>query len=81
MPGVDLTTVLLIIVALGVVFLVLDFLFAGGGMTLRQAQGRLGAMMGGAAQCGAAMMGSPYGWLLIVALIIIVLAASGFIFR
>ncbi len=37
MPGVDLTTLLLIIVALGVVFLVLDFLFAGGGMTLRQA--------------------------------------------
>ncbi len=81
MPGVDLTTALLIIVALGVVFLILDFLFAGGGMTLRQAQGRLGAMMSSAAQCGAALLGSPYGWVLIVAIIIIVLAAFGFIFR
>ncbi len=81
MFGVDLTILLLIIVALGVVFLVLDFLFAGGGMTLRQAQGRLGAMMGGAAQCGAAMMGSPYGWVLIVAFIVVVLAVFGFIFR
>ncbi len=38
-------------------------------------------MMGGAAPYGAAMMGSPCGWLLIVAIIIIVLAAFGFIFR
>ena len=73
MLGVDLTTLLLIVNALGVVFLVLDFLFAGGGMT--------SAMMGGAAQCGAAMMGSPYGWVLIVAIIVIVLGVFGFIYQ
>jgi hypothetical protein len=73
MLGVDLTTLLLIIGALVLIFLALDFVFAGGGMT--------SAMMGGAAQCGAAMMGSPYGWVLIVAFIVIVLAVFGFIFR
>ncbi len=45
-----------------VVFLVLDLLFVGGGMT--------GGMMGGVA----GMMGTPWGWLVLV-----VLAAALFI--
>jgi hypothetical protein len=73
MLGVDLTILLLIVVVLFVILLALDFVFAGGGMT--------SATMGGAAQCGAAMMGSPYGWVLIVAFIVIALGAFGFIFR
>lgn len=73
MLGVDLTTLLFIFIALVVIFLALDFVFAGGGMT--------SAMMGGAAQCGAAMMGSPYGWVLIVAIVVIALGVFGFIFR
>ena len=73
MLGVDLTALLFLSIALVVIFLALDFVFAGGGMT--------SAMMGGAAQCGAAMMGSPYGWVLIVALIVIALGMFGIIFR
>jgi len=72
MFGIDLTTVLVILGALIVLFLAFDFLFAGGGMT--------SAMMGGAMQCGAAAMGSPFGWVLIVALILVVLAAFGILF-
>ena len=72
MVGIDWTIVLVAIAVIVVLFLALDFLFAGGGMT--------GAMMGGAMQCGAAVMGSPFGWVLIVALILVVLAAFGILF-
>ncbi len=72
MFGIDLTTLVIIVIAFIGVFLLLDLVFAGGGMT--------GAMMGGAAQCGAAMMGSPYGWGLIVALVLVVLVAFGALF-
>lgn len=72
MLGIDLTTVLVILGALVILFLALDFLFAGGGMT--------SAMMGGAMQCGAAAMGSPYGWVLIIALILVALAAFALVF-
>ncbi|MBI5029270.1 MAG: hypothetical protein HZB51_01990 [Chloroflexi bacterium] len=65
----DLITAFIIIAALMVLFLMLDLVFAGGGMT----SGLLGAV----AQCGAAAMGSPYGWMLIVALVVIVLVAFG----
>ncbi len=73
MVGIDLTTVLLLIVGLVVLFLALDFLFAGGGMT--------GAMMGGMMHGTAAMLGSPYGWALIIALVLIVLAVIEFLLR
>lgn len=72
MFGIDLTTALVILAALIVLFLVSDFLFAGGGMT--------GGMMGAAAQCGAGIMGSPYGWTLIVAVVVIVLVVFGMVF-
>ena len=72
--------VLIVIGVLVVLILALDLLFAGGGMTLRQAQGRLSAATGGAMQCGAAVMGSPFGWVLIVALILVVLATFGILF-
>ena len=72
MLGIDLTTTLVILAALVVLFLALDFLFAGGGMT--------SAMMGGAIQCSAAVMGSPFGWVLIVALILVILAVFGIFF-
>jgi hypothetical protein len=72
MLGIDLTTALMILGALIILFLAIDFLFAGGGMT--------SGLMGGAMQCGATMMGSPYGWVLIVALILVVLAAFGILF-
>ena len=71
MLGIDLTTALVILAALVLLFLVLDLLFAGGGMT--------NAMMGGAMQCGAAMVGTPYGWVLILALVLVVLAAFGLV--
>ena len=65
MFGIDLLTLFIIVlIALGVLF-VLDLLFAGGGMT--------SAMMGGMMHGAAGMMGSPYGWALIVALVIVVL--------
>ena len=72
MVGIDWTIVLVAIAVVVVLFLALDFLFVGGGMT--------SAMMGGAMQCGAAVMGSPFGWVLIVALILVVLAAFGILF-
>ena len=72
MVGIDWTIVLVAIAVVVVLFLAFDFLLAGGGMT--------SAMMGGAIQCGAAAMGSPFGWLLIVALILVVLAAFGILF-
>ncbi len=72
MFGIDWTIVAVAIAVIIVLFLALDFLFAGGGMT--------SAMMGGAMQCGAAVMGSPFGWVLIVALILVVLAAFGIFF-
>ena len=72
MLGFDLTTAFVIIIALVLLFLALDFLFAGGGMT--------SAMMCGAMQCGAATMGSPYGWALIITLVLVVLAVFGILF-
>ena len=72
MFGIDLSAALVILAALIVLFLVSDLLFAGGGMT--------SAMMGTAAQCGAGIMGSPYGWTLIVALVVIVLVVFGMVF-
>ena len=72
MFGIDLTTLLGIVIAVVAIFLLLDLLFAGGGMT--------GGMMGAAAQCGAAMMGSPYGWVVIVALVLVILAVFGIAF-
>ncbi len=72
MFGIDWTIVLVGLGALVLLFLLLDFLFAGGGMT--------GGMMGTAAQCGAAVMGSPFGWVLIVAIIVVVLAAFGILY-
>lgn len=73
MLGLDLTTMLVIIIALVVLFLAIDCLLAGGGMT----SGMMSGMMHG----GAAMMGSPYGWILIVALIVVALAIFGLLFR
>ena len=72
MVGIDWTIVLVAIAVVVVLFLAFDFLLAGGGMT--------SAMMGGAIQCGAAVMESPFGWVLIVALILVVLAAFGILF-
>ena len=72
MFGIDLTSVIVIFAALIVLFLVIDLVFAGGAMT--------GGMMGATAQCGAAMLGSPYGWMLIVALVVIILIAFGMMF-
>ena len=72
MFGIDLTTALVILGALVILFLAIDFLIAGGGMT--------GTLMGGAMQCSAAAMGSPYGWALIVALVLVVLAIFGSLF-
>ncbi len=72
MFGIDWTIVLIGLGALVLLFLLLDLLFAGGGMT--------GGMMGAAAQCGAAVMGSPFGWVLIVAIIVAVLAAFGILY-
>ncbi len=72
MFGIDLTTVLAIVGALVLLFLVADFVFAGGGMT--------SAVMGGAMHCGAATMNSPYGWVLVVALVVVVLAIFGVLF-
>ncbi len=71
--GIDLLTALMLILALGVVLFLLDCLLAGGSMT--------GAAMGGMMHGTAAMLGSPYGWLVIVALVLIILAAFGFLFR
>ena len=72
MFGIDLTTALVIFAALVIVFFALDFLFAGGGMT--------SAVMGGAMQCGAAMAASPYGWALILVIILVALGAFGILF-
>lgn len=72
MLGIDWTLVLIGLGVLVILFLAVDFLFAGGGMT--------GGMIGAAAQRGAAAMGSPYGWTLVVALVVIVLVAFGLIF-
>ena len=66
--GIDLLTALAVLIAILVVLLAADLLFAGGGMT--------GAMMHG----GAAMMGSAYGWAIIVALVIVTLVAFGLLF-
>ncbi len=73
MMGVDLVTALLLILAFVVALFLLDCLLAGGGMT--------GAVMGGMMHGTAAMLGSPYGWLVIVTLVLIILAAFGFLFR
>jgi len=72
MLGIDWTIVLIGLGALLILFLAVDFLFAGGGMT--------GALMGTATQCGAAMMSSPYGWVLIVAFVLVALAIFGVVF-
>lgn len=70
MFGIDGTTVLVIVLGLFLVLFLLDLLFAGGGMT--------GAMMTGAMQCGAAIMSSPLGWGVLLAIVLIALAAFGF---
>ncbi|MBI5300617.1 MAG: hypothetical protein HY868_00655 [Chloroflexi bacterium] len=81
MIGIDWVMVLIGLGALLILFLAIDFLFAGGGMS--------SAMMGTATQCGAAMtlaphasagVASPYGWVLIVALVLITLAIFGVLF-
>lgn len=72
MFGIDLTTLLIILGAAVLVWLALDFLLAGGGMT--------SAMMSGAAQCGAAALGSPFGWALILVVVVGVLALFGVFF-
>jgi hypothetical protein len=72
MIGIDLTTLFIVVIAIVAVFLLFDLLFAGGGMT--------GGMMGAAAQCGAAVMGSPYGWIGILALVLMIIAAFGMAF-
>ena len=64
----DLPTVVVALVAIGVIVLWLDVLFAGGAIT--------GGMMHGVA----GMMGSPFGWTLIVALILIILVVFGLVF-
>ncbi len=64
----DLPTILVVLFALVVVLLWIDILLLGGAMT--------GGMMHGAA----GMMGSPYGWMLIVAFVVIVLVAFGLVF-
>lgn len=72
MMAFDFTTVLVIFFGLFVLFLAVDFIFAGGGMT--------SAMMGGAIQsCGAALS-SPYGWTVIVGVLLILLAALWILF-
>ncbi len=63
----------MLILALVITLFLLDCLLAGGGMT--------GAVMGGMMHGTATMLGSPYGWLLIVALVLIILAAFGFLIR
>ncbi len=73
MFGIDTVTLLVMIGALVVLLLLLDFLMAGGGMT--------GALMGGMMQCGAAVLGSPYGWVLVLTLVVIILALFGIYFR
>lgn len=72
MFGMDFTTVLIMITAAIILFIALDLLFAGGGMT--------SAAMGGAMQCGAAMMSSPYGWALILVIVLVALGAFSFFF-
>ena len=72
MFGVDLLTLFVIVMlALGVL-LVLDLILAGGGMT--------SAMMGGMMHGAAGMMGSPFGWVLIVVFVVIVLVMFGLVF-
>ncbi len=71
--AVDLVAALMLIIALVVALILLDCLLAGGGIT--------GAVMGGMMHGTAAMLGSPYGWLLIVAVILIVLTAFGLAFH
>lgn len=73
MIGLDPILILAALLGLALAFLALDFVFSGGGMA--------SAMMGGAAQCGTALMGSPYGWMLIVAVVVIALGVFGILFR
>ncbi|HZP94909.1 MAG TPA: hypothetical protein VFC31_01040 [Candidatus Limnocylindria bacterium] len=56
MSGIDMNSFLLGAAVVLVVFLAIDLLVAGGGMT--------GGMMGGVA----GMMGTPWGWLVLVLL-------------
>ncbi len=72
MFGLDLATVLVVVAITLVLFVALDILLAGGGMT--------SAAMGGATQSGAAMMSSPYGWALILVIIPVALGAFSFFF-
>lgn len=72
MFGMDWTTVLVMVAVALVLLVALDLLLAGGGMT--------SAVMGGAMQCGAAMMSSPYGWALILVIILVALGAFSFFF-
>ncbi|HZQ10429.1 MAG TPA: hypothetical protein VFD70_27870 [Anaerolineae bacterium] len=64
----DLPTAPVLFIALGVILLWLDALFFGG------------AMMGGMVHGAARLMGSPFGWTLIVALVIFILIVFGLVF-
>jgi hypothetical protein len=81
MFGMDFTTLLVMIAAAIILFVALDFLFAGGGMTSAVTLApHASAGVGGAMQCGAAMMSSPYGWALILVIILAALGAFSFFF-
>ena len=64
----DLPTALVLFFALGVTLLWIDALFLGG------------AMMGGMMHGAAGLMGSPFGWTLIVALVLVILIVFGLVF-
>lgn len=64
----DLPTALVLFFALGVILLWIDALFLGG------------AMMGGMMHGAAGLMGSPFGWTLIVALVLVILIVFGLVF-
>lgn len=59
----DLPVVVVVLVALAVIVLWLDVLFAGGAMTVGMMHGFAGAL------------GTPHGWLVITALVIVILVA------
>ena len=63
-----LPTFLVLLVALGVVLLWIDALFIGG------------ALMSGIVHGAAGMMTSPFGWVLIVVLVVILLIGFGMLF-
>lgn len=64
----DLPTALVLFFVLGVILLWIDALFLGG------------AMMSGMMHSAAGLMGSPFGWTLIVALVVVILITFGLVF-